>query len=333
VDGSEEPPNLRLSSERPRNFGPPFERKDADLVIRSCDQVDFHVHKAILGIASVAFEDMFTAPGQGRNESTVNLAEDSKTLHRLLTAIYPVDLSIPETFEEYLSLIASCQKYQMDSTAAHIRSLLKERTPLLFTALNSFHAYGIASRYHLQEEALLAARLTLERGMDFDTCGEDLHYISGGDLFRLWKYRTKCTTVAKDCINKMIGNNDAPSPSVCCSGGRVNIGQYDTEELQSVPRWWHRHFLIRAAKQPSPKTTTDRNMFENALKSHRVTTGCAACLSPDEIRVVNTICAAVEARLKVAIDQVSISFPSPAESPELDCCFDLPFQAMLLYNS
>ncbi|KAI0279122.1 hypothetical protein BGY98DRAFT_1077656 [Russula aff. rugulosa BPL654] len=199
VNGSEEPPNLQLSSEQPRNFGPPFERRDADLIIRSCDQVDFHVNKAVLGVASTTFEDMFTAPGlgQGQAELVVNLAEDSKTLHRLLTAIYPVDLSIPETFEEYLSLIASCQKYQMDSTAAHIRSLLKERIPPLF-ASNPFRAYGIASQYHLEEEALLAARLTLERSMDFDTCGEDLHYIPGGDLFRLWKYRTKCTTVAKD---------------------------------------------------------------------------------------------------------------------------------------
>ena len=326
MDGSEEPPNLQLSSKQPRDFGPPFKRKDADLIIRSCDQVDFHVHKTILGIASIAFEDMFTAPGQGRNESVVNLAEDSKTLHRLLTAIYPVNLSIPETFEEYLSLIASCQKYQMDSTAAHIRSLIKEHTPLLFNALTSFRAYGIASRYHLQKEALLAARLTLERSMDFDTCGEDLHYISGADLFRLRQYHIKCTTVAKDCINQMIGNDDAPSASECCSG-RINIGQYDTKKLQSVPRWWHRHFLLRAAEQPSPKTTTDRKAFEYALEMHRTLTGCAACWSPrdsmDEIRVVNTICAAVEARLKVAIDQVSISSPSPAESPELNCCFDL----------
>jgi hypothetical protein len=311
VGGSEEPPNLQLSNEQPRNFGPPFERKDADLIIRSCDQVDFHVHKAILGVASVAFEDMFTAPGQGRNESVVNLAEDSKTLHRLLTAIYPVDLSIPKTLEEYLSLIASCQKYQMDSTAARIRSLLKECRPRIFTALNSVRAYGIASRYHLQEEALLAARLTLERRVEFDKCGEleDLRYISGADLFRLWQYRIKCTTAVKDCISQMIGSDDAPQLSAPCPG-LVNIGQYDTKELQSVPRWWHRHFINMAAHLPSPKSITDRRKFEYGLKVHCMGGGCAACLSPDNIRVDNIICAAVEAKLSVAIDQVSISCPS-----------------------
>lgn len=79
VDDSEEPPNLQLSSQK-------FERRDADLIIRSCDQVDFQVHKSILGVASVAFEDMFTALGRRQTESVVNLTEDSKTLHRLLTA-------------------------------------------------------------------------------------------------------------------------------------------------------------------------------------------------------------------------------------------------------
>lgn len=289
--------------------------------MRSCDQVDFHVHKAILGVASVAFEDMFTVPGQGLNESVVNLTEDSKTLHRLLTAIYPVDLSTPETVEEYLSLIASCQKYQMDSTAAYIRSLLKERMPPLF-GLNSYRAYGIASQYHLMEEALLAARLTLECRMDFRTCGEDLHYISGADIFRLWKYRTKCTRVAKDCINQVLGSEDDGILALASCSELFNVGKYDTKEPQSVPRWWHRHFLHRAANQPSPKTITDRKAFEDALKMHRTATGCAACLSRDETRMVNKICAVAEAKLKVAIDQVSIGCPLP-ESP------DLRFQVML----
>ena len=44
----------------------------------------------------------------------------------------------------------------MDLTAANIRSFLKERRTPLFTALNTFRAYGIASRYH-RKEALLSA--------------------------------------------------------------------------------------------------------------------------------------------------------------------------------
>ncbi|KAH9177565.1 hypothetical protein EDB89DRAFT_1418994 [Lactarius sanguifluus] len=77
----------------PRNFGAPFDRGDSDVTLRSCDRVDFQVHKATLGIASAAFEDMFTAPsaslhGQGQAKQVIDLTETSKTLLHLLSMIY-----------------------------------------------------------------------------------------------------------------------------------------------------------------------------------------------------------------------------------------------------
>jgi hypothetical protein len=97
---------------------------------------------------------------------------------------------------------------------------------------------------------------------------QDLPYMAGAELFRLWQYRIKCTTVAKGCINRMIlGNNDAP-PFRRAVSALVNIGQYDTKELQSMPRWWHRHFIYRAADLPSPKIIADRRTFESGLKVH-----------------------------------------------------------------
>ncbi|KAI9508167.1 hypothetical protein F5148DRAFT_941566 [Russula earlei] len=182
-DGSEEHTAAPQSSIRKSmNYGAPFVRQDADLIIRSSDQVDFHVHKLILGTASLVFEDMFTAPGlspkkQRENKPVINLVEDSKTLYHLLTAIYPIDRSIPETLEDALSLLITCQKYRMDSTLICIRSLLRDHKPSLFTAPNSFHVYGIASRYSLKEEVCLAAQATLGRSLTFDECGEDLQFM------------------------------------------------------------------------------------------------------------------------------------------------------------
>jgi len=280
------------------------------LIIRSCDKVDFHVHKAVLAIASVVFDDMFTAPGpsppeQGEGIPVIDLTEDSKTVHRLLTMLYPVDPNVPQTFEDALSLLVACQKYQMDSTAARVRTLLKERTPPLITAPNSFRAYGLASRYHLKEEALLAARLTLGRTMNFHECGEDLGFITGADLFRLWQYRAECTKVARDCINQMKRNSTAPTISRSCSGS-TTLGRYDAEELQSAPRWWHTHFLQRAADRPSPKSIANRAAFERSLTAHKSASGCPSCPQPDETRMDNAICVAVEAKLSAAIEQVRL---------------------------
>jgi len=297
------------SGGQPRNSGAPFDRGDSDMTIRSCDQVDFQVHKAILGIASAAFEDMFTAPGpsphgQGQVKQLIYLTEDSKTLLHLLSMTYPMDPIVPDTLEDCLSLLSACQKYQMDSTATRIRVLIRARTPPLFTAENSFRAYGIASRYHLGEEALLSARLTLERLMTFEVCGEDLRFISGADLFRLYGYRNECTEVAKDCIDRLTDRTPPPISSDWCSGS-VCISEYDVEELLFVPRWWHGHFLRRIAFQPSPKTVTDRPAFERAIASHRANSSCTECLQPDESRIDNIICAAFEANLDAVIEKVS----------------------------
>lgn len=193
----------------------------------------------------------------------------------------------------------------MDSTAAYICSLLKERRPPLFTALNSFSAYGIASRYHLKE-ALLAARLILECVWDFAAQVRVLQtriayreLISSGCGSIVPMHH-----VVKDSIDQMIENeDDAPSTSASCSE-LVNVGEYGTqaEELQAKPRWRYLYFLHRAADQPSPKTITDRKAFERAREVYSRLFY--------EARVDNTICAAVGEKLEVATDQVRIACPS-----------------------
>ena len=264
---------------------------------------------------------MFTAPGpsshgQGQVKQVIDLTEDSKTLLHILSAIYPMDPIIPDTLEDALSLLSACQKYQTDSTAIRIRALIRGCTPPLFTAENSFRAYGISSRYHLEEEALHAARLTLERSMDFNTLGEDLRFISGADLFQLYEYRKECTKAAMDCIDKMT-DYKLPSISFPCPRS-VDINKYDTEELWSVPRWWHGHFRSRIADLPSPKIITDRPAFERVVALHHTMSHCSVCLQPDEARIDNIICAAFEAKLTAVIEQVS-PHHALGRTPELIC--------------
>lgn len=103
----------------------------------------------------------------------------------------------------------------------------------------------------------------------------------------------------------MIDQKTPPLPFSSCSKP-VNIGKYDTQELQSVPRWWRGHFISRVEDQPSPKTVTDRLAFEHAIASHRASSWCSSCLFPDETRIDNSICAAFEAKLGLVIEQVSL---------------------------
>jgi len=306
-EGSEEPATLQTSG---KNFGAPFNRRDADLIIRSSDQVDFHVHQSVLGTSSVVFEDMFTAPGpspqeQGQNKPVVNLTEDSETLHRLLTMLYPMEPSWPETLEDALSLLVTCQKYQMDSTITCIRSFLKDHKPPLYTAHNPFHAYGIARRYDLKEEALVAARLTLERPLNFDECGEDLRFISGADLIKLWTYRVECTKVAKDCIGQLKSSDNMVQYQSSDYEGDFFPTVYKNRLTYST-EWCYDHFLNRVLDKPSPKLITDRQVFETAVKNQNDWGISQASVT----RICESIRAEVEAKLKTAIDEVSIVFGS-----------------------
>ncbi|KAH9177570.1 hypothetical protein EDB89DRAFT_1880170 [Lactarius sanguifluus] len=304
-DGLGDATNPQPSSGQPRDFGAPFDRGDSDVTIRSCDRVDFQVHKAVLGIASAAFDDMFTASpyGQGQVKQVIDLTEDSKTLHRLLSMIYPMNPIVPDTLEDALSLLSACQKYQMDYTPTRVRALICARTPPLFTSENCFRAYGIASRCHLEEEALLSARLTLECPLTFEACGEDLRFISGADLFQLFGYRNECIEVAEDCIEK---TDHWLSPVLSTGSTRLGyIVDRDTEERLTVSRWWRRHFLLRIALRPSPKTVTDRLASQKALSWHRYKSAGTSCRQPDETGIGDTICAALEAKLSAVIEQVS----------------------------
>ncbi|KAH9965376.1 hypothetical protein BC827DRAFT_852863 [Russula dissimulans] len=249
-------------------------------------------------MASVVFEDMFTAPGpspreQGQNKPVINLTEDSKTLHRLLTMLYPLPPSMPETLEDALSLFATCHKYQMDSTITRVHSSLKDHERQLFTAQNSFHAYGVARRYHLKDEALVAARLTLERPLNFDECGEDLQFISGADLIKLWRYRAECTKVANACINQL-KNSDGATQYGSSHFNRHSGNYFSTG-------WYYDHFLHRAQDKPSPKLITDQPAFEFAVQNQNYSLTQATMT-----RIRESVRAEVEAKSKAAIDEVRL---------------------------
>ncbi|KAH9050313.1 hypothetical protein EDB84DRAFT_1450306 [Lactarius hengduanensis] len=230
--------------------------------------------------------------GQGQVKQVIDLTENSKTLLYLLSVIYPMEPIVPDTLEDALSLLSACQKYQMDFTATCVRASIRARSPPLFTVENSFRTYGVASRYYLEEEALLSARLTLECPLTFDGCGEDLCFISGTDLFRLHGYRKECIKVARECEERETGNGILRLFSRCY-----------IDRLQTVSRWWSGHFRQRIADLPSPKTVTDRLAFERAIEMHRAASGCPLCQKGTRI---DNICAAFEAKLSEVIDQVRL---------------------------
>ncbi|KIK55283.1 hypothetical protein GYMLUDRAFT_48009 [Collybiopsis luxurians FD-317 M1] len=97
-----------------------FQAEDADVVIQSSDNVDFHLHKINLEFATGGFPSAQTPT----NGEVVNLPETSETLEFLFQFVYPQRHPSLDRlgFEKLLELAEAAEKYEVYGalTACHL---------------------------------------------------------------------------------------------------------------------------------------------------------------------------------------------------------------------
>ena len=175
---------------------------DANIIIRSSDQVNFRVHKSLLAVSSPFFKDLLSLPQPPDDElidglPVVALPEDAGLLNGLVSLLYPISPMIPNSYQEVFALLAVCQKYEMESVQSIIRAAIKVGTFPAPVEAEGFNAYALASRLGLVPEAEDAARLTLGQPMTFESLGEGLRTFKGQALCDLIRYRGKNTQLAR----------------------------------------------------------------------------------------------------------------------------------------
>ena len=167
---------------------------DANIIIRSSDQVTFRAHKSLLAMSSPFFEDMLSLPQPPDGEivdglPVVQLPEDAGLLNCLVTLLYPISPIIPGSYERVFALLAACQKYDMVSIQYYIRAEIQRGIYPAPVAAEAFSAYAIANSMGLVSEAENAARLTLGQPLTFESLGEGLQLFKGRTLCELMRYR------------------------------------------------------------------------------------------------------------------------------------------------
>lgn len=184
----------------------PFDDLDADLIIRSSDDVDFRVFKVFLSKTSFFFEGMFRLP-QGPSSRdqmmrgglpVITMAEKSSVVKHILQCCYPIslvgELSL-STLTEIISLLAAARKYEMVRVEAVVRCALIRQAVLEKHALQ-IYAIAVAQRW--EKEVRIAARQLLEQGPPWKTpYSNEIESITGGDIHRLHRYFMECSKVAK----------------------------------------------------------------------------------------------------------------------------------------
>ncbi|KZT07316.1 uncharacterized protein LAESUDRAFT_812301 [Laetiporus sulphureus 93-53] len=164
----------------------PFTRSDADVILRTADRADFHVHRNILAISSPFFESMFSLPQpahQGEALPVVPVTERGPAIDTLLRIIYPVRDPPITSVELARDTLEAALKYDMVVVTDHMKRVLSE-----FISTKPLRVFAVACIHGLEELAKKAADVVITKGAVAGSYVPELEHVSAACYYRLLQY-------------------------------------------------------------------------------------------------------------------------------------------------
>ena len=243
--------------------GHPFADADADIILRSSDNVDFHVHRLILSKASPVFSDILTISSSTSDPDTsdqppnvdelkdgipiVCMAESQAVLDTVLRLSYPADKpSISSELSFVRALFQAMDKYAMVKTFPQtLESVILETA-----VVHPFPAYAIACHCQMFEIANRIARVSLLHPLDFSSSQlstEDLDLMTSSQYHQLLRYRQQSAAAVLEPVQslKWLQPSDVPGltlkpPDNCTVYSKPTskaIGDTSLSGVQYAPNW------------------------------------------------------------------------------------------------
>jgi len=253
---------------------------DADITLRSSDDLDFRVQKLFIIKSSPILNRIIQAasdhgkvapPGDREHPPVVQIPERGATLYNLFTFLLPMTPVLPSTVEETMELLSVTQKYEMSHVLVHIRGSISLNDPPLINKNNALRVYSLAQKYRLRQEMVQAARITLKSTLTIESLEGKLDVMPGDHLYELWRYHQR----VKD---NLMADVDRFRDSDALSALR----SLDCLVLSSdIPKWID-DYIVSVASDPSLFDLTE---FQTALARHvsnrggngMVKDGCSYC--------------------------------------------------------
>ncbi|KAF8635032.1 hypothetical protein AX15_000570 [Amanita polypyramis BW_CC] len=183
-----------------------------DLILRSSDNTDFFVLKALVCMTSPVLTGLIEQADTEGGPKLIALEEDSRTIYHLLMIMYhSITMTGIQDYRLYFDVGKASKKYKMERIEATLKDLLTRSNIM---AQSAFKVYVIASALGWNEIAKLAASRTLDTPFEDMKYGDELNDINGAGLFRFMQYRFRCADVACQLLaetNKFQLQNEAPS--------------------------------------------------------------------------------------------------------------------------
>ncbi|KZV63948.1 hypothetical protein PENSPDRAFT_553982, partial [Peniophora sp. CONT] len=168
-----------------------FNAPDAEIILRSSDNIDFAVHKSILQFVAPVFSDMLSLPPAADTLSeerpVVEMEEDSDSLRLLLSFSYPRGF-IPEPA---LSNLADIKRSALMARKYDIEFMRdKAERALIDSSIPPAVAYAVSWRFEYSIALRKAARRTLEQPNLFRSLADSPEFseVSAVAFIRLWHY-------------------------------------------------------------------------------------------------------------------------------------------------
>ncbi|KIO24255.1 hypothetical protein M407DRAFT_26369 [Tulasnella calospora MUT 4182] len=193
---------------------PPFDAESfGDCIIQASDGAEFKGLRAILGMASCIFRDMFdmppppsnTAENTGMGDVTplpvIPVAEDAETLQAMLQMIYPLAPPRIQSITLAHKLATACAKYFIDTAKVqlHVHAILNKNDSLEMDAVG---CYTLAWKLGMEQEAIAASRYFCPLDVGNKTIAKRIVTESGDleALLALWDLRVRTDKALDDLL-------------------------------------------------------------------------------------------------------------------------------------
>lgn len=261
-----EPPSPRIANH-------PFDDDDADVIVQSSDNVCFKMYRVILGKASPVFKDMFGLPQSPPAECDpedfweglplVKITEDSHTLELLFAFCYPMEDPTLQDIDDTRAVLEAAHKYQMDAIATRARASWSA-----VAGVDALKAFAIACGMGWEEEARIAARLTLDRPIWplEPPLPKEFRCVSSENLLRLTSYHRKCASAACHFAEDTGWGVQVLNALVCNHCDKLYSGIVQSNGLRDWLRVFQSSSMAILSSQPSSAVVDNQTVIFDTIR-------------------------------------------------------------------
>ncbi|KAK6981590.1 BTB domain-containing protein [Favolaschia claudopus] len=288
---SSEPDNTEKTAPAPFVPDKPFDDANADLILTSCDGIDFRVRRSVLTLLSPVFEDMLRLqPPGGDTIPSVTMSESAIVLD-------PAERSAPGTVHEL----------------GQIRYLEG------FIDSNPVAVFAISCSHEWKELALRAARASLKfpiRSFNFDSTyptAADIQLMTTLHYQALLQYHAACSAVSVQFTRSLsLWSSGSEIDKVWCTCSTCppsTLRMYRTGRGFINARQWMAVYLKAARKVLKRRPLAAMDDSELMVDAFKALAECSTCRSSGFRSLQDFAKTTLTSNIQTAVGKVELKLP------------------------